>query len=253
MNERLMKTVEQNIVGTTMDYIIEKKFKSKKNKVELIHNLKTGDKFVRKMFLSGYSRKTKEVFLLKLLKEQGLHVPRLIYEGTGDINLEYISQVTLLDYFISVENKSLCNNRDERILQVFRHVFMWLEDFYKMTYEAMGNGYIVNDINFRNFLLRDDMQIYGIDFEDSIIGRKEVDGGKFCAFLLTYDPIFTKWKIHITQKLIKILINEFKYEREMIIHEIESELERINKRRWSGDNNERIREVISLIKETYLP
>ncbi|WP_281817646.1 RIO1 family regulatory kinase/ATPase domain-containing protein [Vallitalea longa] len=228
-----------------MNYELMKTFKSRKNKVELIYDIDNGMKLVRKEYLNLEHCKKKETSILRILEKHNVKVPRIIYENNNMIYMTYISDVTLLDYFLLIEN-DIVIDKDKAIIDIFKKVFSWLEQYYQITFEYMGRRLIFYDINFRNFLIKDDI-IYGIDFEDSISGSKEIDGGRFCAYLLTYKPILTEWKINITAKVIDLLVDDFKYDRKSLLNEIKKELDKINFRRWDGHRTSKVKYIISLL------
>lgn len=214
-------------------YLIKEKFKSRKNEVYLV-DLKKKDgqvvPSVLKKYINCKKNKSKETFLLKVLIENGLSVPKIYFEGTDYILLEYITGDTFLNTLIDLENNQGENIDDEKNYIVFFQLFKWLESLYNITTETIGKGYIFEDINFRNFIIND--KIYGIDLEDCHCrGYKERDGGRFCAYLLTYSPAFTRWKVLAAKKAVEILTKEFGYNKKLLKKEMNKELIEIHKRR----------------------
>ncbi len=60
-------------------------------------------------------------------------------------------------------------------------------------------------MNLRNFILENTFcedKLYRIDFEDYKTGIIEEDLGSFCAFILSYYPALTEWKVDLARKFI---------------------------------------------------
>ena len=76
--------------------------------------------------------------------------------------------------------------------------------------------------------------------------HKEMDGGKFCAYLLTYRPIFTEWKIELTIMSIEVMTKEFNYNYDMLKGALKKELKEIEKRRNMKINFHKIRQIFHI-------
>lgn len=230
-----MKNIDIIIKENEIDsYKIKEKFKSRKNEVYYV-NLKKTDKqvipCVLKKYITSRENKSKETFLLKVLRENGLNVPKVYFEGSNHILLQYIDGETLLDILVNLENQQNDNIDFENNYKLLYKLFEWLENLYSISNKALGKAYIFEDINFRNFIINGD-KIYGVDFEDCHCkGYKERDGGRICAFLITYDPAFTQWKVAVTKQAIEIMTKEFGYNRRLLKEEVEKEFLAIEKRR----------------------
>ncbi len=73
--------------------------------------------------------------------------------------------------------------------------------------------------------------IYGLDFEDCREGLPEQDIGRFCAFLLTYIPSFTPFKINAARQAFGTISRGLGLNRKTVLMEIEKELTAISRRR----------------------
>lgn len=229
-----MYSKDEIILPNNIDsYLIKEKFKSRKNEVCLVDLKKKDGQIVPsvlKKYINCKKSKSKETFLIKVLIQNGLSVPKIYFEGNDYILLEYITGDTFLDTLIDLENNQGENIDDEKNYIVFFELFKWLESLYNITKETMGRGYIFEDINFRNFIIND--KIYGIDLEDCHCKAcKERDGGRFCAYLLTYAPAFTSWKVLAAKQAVEILTKDFGYSKELLKKEMNKELIEIHKRR----------------------
>lgn len=228
-------------------YIVKKRFISKRNEVYLIDLNITNEEtstYVLKKFIIDKESKSKEAFLLKTLKQNGLNVPGIYFEGTDYLVLEYIKGYTLLEKLTSLEREQRTDIYYKENYRLLHDLFKWLQMLYKVTDKTLGKGYILGDINFRNFIVND--KIYGIDLEDcSHRGYKEMDGGKFCAYLLTYRPSFTDWKIELTKLAIEMMTKEFNYTLYLIKKNMDEELKKIEARRNIKVDIHKIRQIFN--------
>jgi len=224
------------------NYIINEKFYSKKNLVYKITVFLTSPldlKFktysnsqyifekskIINAVLKRYNKnrvhvKGKEVSILTKLKEAKCNVPMIYLVNEDTIFMEYLEGKTLLNVIEEMEDSNLNS------IQVLRNLYLWICDFYA----SLGGDIIFGDVNLRNFILNNE-KIYGIDFEDCRIGKKEEDMGKLCAYFLTYNPSFTDWKIKNVKDFFMMLINEFGFNQEELLREIEKELVAMERRR----------------------
>jgi len=214
-------------------FSVEKKFKSRKNKVFLLKSSKPGEKskyLVQKEY-SYPARMPGEVKMLRLLKEKGVPVPQIYGTGENYILLEYLEGPLFADFFFwqesvsGSENSSLIGPAYQLIYSLCR----WFKDFYTATREIAGKQIIMGDVNLRNFIIRE--KIYGIDLEECREGRIEEDIGSFCAYALTYWPSFTSWKMAMVGELMRVLTTELDLDKELVKKEVQRELLIIAERR----------------------
>lgn len=200
----------------------EIKFTSKRNRVLRIDE---GDKsYISKTF-SQFDDFINEEYLLKTLKKGGANVPIILEEGRNLLILEDLGDETLLKSYENLEKQNSKEYKDI-ILKLSR----WLKSFYGLTLSSFGKQIILNDVNFRNFIVYGN-EIYGIDFEQSCSGKIETDAGKLSAFALTYEPSMTEWKINFRNELINTLSEELKIEKQLVLCEERKEIKSIEKRR----------------------
>lgn len=200
----------------------EIRLQSKKNKVcRIIDDNKS---YIVKEF-SNIENMGREIDLLKLLKEKECNVADIIKIEDNKLYMEDLGETTLLDWYEEVER---INFRE--YLAIIHELCSWLKDFYRISSKCFSQQYILFDVNFRNFILRDN-KIYGIDFEEACNGKIEVDAGRLIAFALTYNPVFTNWKEKFAIILLDTLSCELNIDKELIIREKDRELEQIRLRR----------------------
>ncbi len=191
---------------------MSKKFTSKKNKVYLEKNR------IVKVFLSR-DKLDKEVNMYKKLENTSIKTPKLIFKGEDRISLEYINGDLVLDLFIKAEEEN-----SYEVKYLLKKLIDTLLEFNKITQE------IFYDINLRNFLVFNN-DIYIIDFEDTKTGYVEEDLGRFLAFILTYDPVFTKYKLEICKELEEYISSIGNIDFSLVLKCKEEELIRIKSRR----------------------
>jgi len=222
------------VFGENIDsYIIRERFKSRKNEVYLVDLKKAEGQMipgVLKKYITSKENKSKEAFLLKVLRENGLNVPQIYFEGDDFLILEYLNGETLLDIIANLEKNQGEDVDYKKNHKVLFQLFEWLQKLYCISKDTICKSYFFEDINLRNFIVND--EIYGIDLEECCCrGYRERDGGRFCAFLLTYSPAFTKWKLLAAKQAVEIMTRDFEYSRELLKKEIEKEFVEIQNRR----------------------
>jgi len=211
--------------------IFEKKFYSKKNQVYLVKNAdleKQDEKFVIKIYKNAQDL-TKELNILRALKENEVRVPKVLLAGEDYILLENIPGQTMTDYLEQIEKDGL---PPDNAYWAADDLCEWLLGFYKAVQNITDEKVIMKDVNLRNFIVAKD-GIYGIDFEEVSAGYPEEDIGKICAFLLTYRPEFTPWKINVAKYIRDRAIEKLKINPNLVMNELNRELSAIKKRRKS--------------------
>lgn len=179
---------------------------------------------IRKEY-SELKRYTTELSMLISLIEAGVNVPKLLLAGQNYIIMEDLGNTTLLDWMEKSEKNGEAN---------YENVIYALADMLKTYYEAskriFGESMALFDMNFRNFLIKDDV-IYRVDFEQVTAGKAESDIGKLLAFSTSYEPVNTPWKINFRRKLLMVLANELGLDIRVIIEEERKESKRMERRR----------------------
>ena len=116
-------------------------------------------------------------------------------------------------YFIKISRikrkKSVNNTLSEETKIVLTNYLKWLNNFYLTLSQSLNKNVILSDINLRNFLVLDNNEIYGIDFETVGSGEIIEDLGKICAYILTYNPTFTNYKYNIISFLEQQMVSIF--------------------------------------------
>ncbi|HCO18093.1 MAG TPA: hypothetical protein DIT39_00530 [Tissierellales bacterium] len=198
------------------------KLTSKRNKVYRL--LEDEGNSILKTFIDKEDMK-RELSILRLLHGRNCRVPEVLKVTSDSIYLEDLGDETLLDWYESIEK----TNADS-ILPMILKLSDWLEAFYDTLSSSKYGNYIMGDVNFRNFLIKDG-EIYGIDFEQCREGKIEEDLGKLAAYSLTYDPMMTDWKKNFVKLLVEQLSMKLDISKDAISSEMDKELIKIRLRR----------------------
>ncbi|MFO7151800.1 MAG: hypothetical protein DIU66_000985 [Bacillota bacterium] len=208
---------------------IVKQFRSKKNRVYLVHTraIAGQEQYCILKIFKNTEGLYKESELLEILKGKSVRVPQILRTGSNYLILEYVDGENLTDLIERMENKRL---PPESLFPVADSLCEWLKSFYEVLREAFHKNIIMKDVNLRNFIVMDE-KIYGIDFEEAGEGSPEEDLGKICAFLLTYEPEYTKSKLELVRYIFDTATKKLNLNPDAIAYEMERELFAIKKRR----------------------
>jgi tRNA A-37 threonylcarbamoyl transferase component Bud32 len=187
------------LINKNMKYkniLIQKKFYSKKNTVSyVIYNDKPR---ILKWFAPGFKKQMKNEFKILNKGISKLNMPT-VYEMDEDNNLLIMSYIP---------GKNVCdiiNNENESYdykTKIIIKLAVWLKNFHEHfksdnTYNLRGDSIL------RNFILTD--RLWGVDFEESRIGKIEEDISDICTSIITTDPMYTDDKY----KLCKIFLESY--------------------------------------------
>ena len=174
-------------------FVIKKTFKSKKNKVKLVlmeKSLIVMKQFNSKNMLEG------EYKILRRGCER-LNIPKPL-----GINIE--GKTLFMSY---IPSKNLCDviNSSSVPLKVknecMEKLASWLVDFH--SYFKSSEGVMIRgDSILRNFILDEENNIWGLDFEESRYGMPEEDIAGICSSVLDTNPMFTNWKVELCKRFI---------------------------------------------------
>jgi len=206
----------------------EIKLTSKRN--EVLRIFEEDITYISKTFASFHNF-SKEKEILLVIKKEGANVPNIIESSNNKLLIEDLGEETLLNWY---ENLEKYNSYDYDCMLI--KLCTWLKEFYRITFSYYNEQYVVLDVNFRNFIIKND-EIYGIDFEQSCTGNIETDAGKLTAYALTYEPSMTSWKINFRNKFIEILSEELNIKSDLIIKEEKKEIILMETRRNNKFNS----------------
>jgi hypothetical protein len=218
---------------------IEEELYSRKNrlyKLKCMYGNERGtrpDYFIIKLYRGDRqkNRKEKEHLMLRALGENtrksGIYVPGIFYSGDNFLITDFVRGGTLLEYLLSREtgNKDIRPDRTNPLAAACKMI----NDFYSISKEITGYHCVFGDVNLRNFIAGS--ALYRIDLEDWRKGNLSEDFGKLIAFILTYDPAFSDWKIKLGREMIKFINDSFYIKKGELHIEINREFESMIKRR----------------------
>lgn len=215
-----------------LSYRLQERFLSKQNAVSLvsfIDRLGKERQWVVKRYSSPEGHMEKEAEILTLLYKEGLTVPEVIYAGETNIVMRHIKGITMLEWMEGKEQEAVDARIQGGVLNAVEELTCWLKNFYAIMAHNYGESVILGDVNLRNFILAD--RIYGVDFENCRQGKIEEDIGKLCAFALTYDPPYTRWKCLLVSAMKEIMSGVLQLSEKELAAEIDKELHEMGKRR----------------------
>jgi len=174
---------------------VQKRFKSKKNTVAYV--LIDGSPRVLKWYVPGFKSNMETEALVLSKGTAATRTPALLDKDTDNnvLTMGYIAGTNLCDALTD----------PIRTLHEKRHLIstlaQWIATFHgalktKDTFRLRG------DPSLRNFILKDDDTIWGVDFEESHAGNPVDDAAGLCASILTTDPMFTPEQFELARHLL---------------------------------------------------
>lgn len=104
----------------------------------------------------------------------------------------------------------------------------WLTDFYHET------GLVMTDPNLRNFIYDAETEtLYGLDFEECAEKDITESIGRLAAFLLLYDPSYTRIKQAIADCILRKFVDRFNIKPEVLLNETKKQEAILRSRRMS--------------------
>ena len=167
-----------------------------------------------------------EADMLTYLHCCGVPVPKVYSCAYDLLVMEYIDGITLADF---IEQNEAATPKMEAG-RLAREILHWFDAFYS----AMQKGSIRGDVNCRNFLIMQHGNIVGVDFETAHSGYREKDLGRLMAYILTYRPEYTPYKIELSDLLLEGFTAHFGLNPKLAILEKGWELDAMNDRRVSS-------------------
>ena len=224
------------------------KLPSKKNQIYL--NREAVPQEIIKIFKEQESFE-RELYLYTLLNKSGLapqirsaHLLSAIPKSKT-ITLSYIEGETLLDALETAELKLDYTKAKQLLMQLIK----WLQIFDRelrssltvvdlamlgIEQEVIYNEQIISlsDLNFRNFIIHNN-QLYGLDFEQVELTDSLTQYATLLAYMLTYNPIASSFKVELLEQVIMQLAQEQMINQEQLLAEIAEQIQIINERRFN--------------------
>ena len=235
-----MKDIKELVTGDNKykDAVVHQQFESKKNTVAYV-TLKNKPR-VLKWFVPGFKRQMHNEYNVIKKGSSHLNIPHLY-------NIDDKNNVLITSYIIG---ENLCDviNQDKtsfdekkRLMVLLAEWYAKFHNFYKKEDEFLIRG----DSILRNFILSD--RIWGVDFEESRVGKPTEDIAGMCSSILSTDPMFTKEKF----KLCTVFIDSYKKSVDWNIENMNAEISYalLEKIQWRPEDEEILRKYSKRIKE----
>jgi len=199
--------------------------KSKRNRVWL----NTEDNCIYKRILPAPDRPrpaaaaNQEAAVLRELYQSGVPVPRVFSCENGVLKMEYIRGLTLTEMIERADTGPAAFTAED----LTGMILGWFEKFYAAVPADRRRG----DVNGRNFIAAENRRLLSVDFEQLPLAPREQDIGQMAAYILTYDPPYTPFKMHFAEKLLAGFVEKFNLNDEKAKLYREKELNAIRGRR----------------------
>src|SRR5690554_2174710 len=152
------------------DFRLLRRLMSKKNRVYLVEN-KDG-RFVLKLYRAPHHRRSAaEYRVLRDAFQKGAAVPQAV---------AFIEKKALL--MKNIPGEKHCDLLNRRcLIEYADKLARWYGSFHRLFRRPDGSTLLRGDSNLRNFILRKDGSIFGVDFEEAEWGDPARDIGQICA------------------------------------------------------------------------
>jgi tRNA A-37 threonylcarbamoyl transferase component Bud32 len=235
-----MKNIEELLqnIKKYKKAVIQEKFDSKKNTVAYVTF--DGKPRILKWFVPGLKTQMKNEYDVLKKGSSKLNIPS-IYE------IDEVNNVLVMSYIIGENLCDLVTDENTTIGEKKRLMVLlaeWFADFHNY-FKTEDKFRIRGDSNLRNFILTD--RIWGVDFEESRLGKTIEDIAGMCASILTTDPMFTSEKF----QLCEIFLNSYTKLAPGRIVNINDEIAYVllEKIQWRPNDEETLKKYSKIIRD----
>ncbi|DAC72689.1 MAG TPA: hypothetical protein DSN98_03855 [Thermoplasmata archaeon] len=232
--QELIKNVEKY---KTM--LVQRSFKSKKNTVAYV--VSNGQPRILKWFVPGLKQNMDIEYNVLKIGFSDLAIPSPFEKDTENnvLVMSYIMGENVCDF---INNPATALEEKKKVVCLLADWFVHFHTFFKNEDEIRLRG----DATLKNFILSRG-RIYGVDFEESRIGRPGADCATLCVSLLSTDPMFIDEKFQLCQTFLDAYRKSAKWDIENSNAEISyALLERIQ---WRPKDEELLRKYATRIKD----
>jgi aminoglycoside phosphotransferase len=190
------------------EFLIHKKFDSKKNQVFLVSDSfeVSSNYVVLKIYNDEFKKNAKiESNTIKKLNQLDVSSPKIIDHSTDWILLEYIPGLSILQ----IVDSDRIDIEPDRLITLLAD---WLAQLHSKTLVLDPEPQVLlkGDCILKNFIYDNDLhQLYGVDFEESVIGEPLRDVGAVCSAILTIKPMFSSSDFNLCEAFIKSYMSHF--------------------------------------------
>jgi tRNA A-37 threonylcarbamoyl transferase component Bud32 len=218
--------------------IFQKRFTSKKNVVAYV--LLDGQPRILKWFVPGLKQNMEKEFSILKKGVVSLSVPSP-FEKDIEQNVLVLSYIPGQNVCDIINDPKISYEEKIKTVQHLAEWFLRFHTFFKTEHSFQIRG----DATLRNFIQHKG-QIWGVDFEESRIGKPSEDLATLCSSLLSTDPMFTDEKYKLCQGFLDAYRNTSPENIEHISAEIAyALLERIQ---WRPNDEETLRKHAARIR-----
>ena len=221
--------------------VIHDKLKSKKNAVAYV-TIKEKPR-VLKWFVPGLKTQMKNEYDVLKKGSSKLNIPS-IYEMDEKNNVLVMNYITGENLCDLINDKKTSKNEKKILMNLLAEWFFKFHNHYKKDDQFRIRG----DPTLRNFIFTD--RIWGVDFEESRMGKVVEDIAGMCSSILSTDPMFTTEKF----QLCKIFIDSYVKLAPGRIVNVNDEISYslLEKIQWRPDDEETLRKYSKAIRENGL-
>jgi len=235
-----MRTIEE-LISNTEKYkpaLLQKQFKSKKNTVGYV--VLNGQARILKWYVPGLKKNMDTEYEILKKGSLELSMPLPLEKDTENY-------VLVMSYIVGENVSDLINDQRvpfEEKKQVIDQLAEWLVKFHTLFKSEEGFR-IRGDPSLRNFI-RSRGRIYGVDFEESRIGKPVEDVAGICGSILSTDPMFTDEKYQLCQQFLEAYRRSVTWPVENVNAEIAYAL--LGRIQWRPKDEELLRKVAAKIR-----
>ena len=220
------------------DVVVHKQFESKKNTLAYV-TMKDKPR-VLKWFVPGFKKQMEKEYSVLEGGSSKLKIP-FVYELDEDNNVIIMSYIVGENLCDLINNVNTADKEKKRLMSLLADWFVQFHTHFKKD----DQFHIRGDAGLRNFVLSD--RIWGVDFEESRVGKPVEDIACMCASILTTDPMFTSEKFQLCKTFIESYKNSVKWNLGDVYDELSyALLERIQ---WRPEDEVTLRKYSRKIKE----
>jgi tRNA A-37 threonylcarbamoyl transferase component Bud32 len=243
----MVKTMRdiQELIENTETYknvLLQRRFESKKNTVAYV--LDNGHPRILKWFVPGLKQNMDIEYSVLKKGFSDLSIP-------SPLKKDAENNVLVMNYIIG-ENVCDIVNDSRRTIEEKQKVVHLLADWFvnfHTFFKSEDVFQLRGDASLRNFILNRE-RVWGVDFEESRIGKPSEDLATLCVSLLSTNPMFTDEKFQMCEIFLDAYRKSVKWEMVHVNAEISyALLERIQ---WRPNDEEILRKYATRIRKSGL-
>jgi len=218
--------------------LIQKRFESKKNTVAYV--VSNGQPRILKWFVPGLKQNMDIEYNVLKKGFSDLPIPSPLEKDTENnvLVMSYIMGENVCDI---VNDPRMVLEEKQKVVHLLADWFVHFHTFFKTEDSFRLRG----DATLKNFILSRG-RIWGVDFEESRIGKPSEDLATLCVSLLSTDPMFTDDKFQLCQIFLDAYQKSVKWDVEQLNADISyALLERIQ---WRPKEEEILRKYATNIR-----